>query len=144
MTALTAADDVARLVMRAPEVMGAGKHVWNLHPQVGAKGAFIASMDDLAKTAVPGARSGQPIGIFRSADGIGFDLVPLDARRKGAAMATAENYPQVGGLTLQFESIRGLGSGAGDSLVGLTALTPRGSIGKVHPANVVPRSAVMN
>lgn len=128
--------NVASVVMRADEVLGAGKHVWKLHREAGAASTFLKSLDDIARASVPGANPGQPIGVFRHARGI--ELVPLDARFKGAAMVTPRNYPPIGGLTLRVESVHALD----DSLLGMTHLTSQGRMGRFYEQGVVPNSAL--
>lgn len=128
--------DVARLIMRADEVTGAGKSIWNLHRQADAASTLIGSIDDVAETVVGNARPGQPIGIFQHADGV--ELVPLDARRRAVAMVGPHEYPPIGGLTLRVESVHAT---EGSQLLGLTSMTSQGRMGRVYAEGVVPNSA---
>jgi hypothetical protein len=128
--------DIARLITRADEVMGAGRHIWNLHRQAGATSTFVNSLDDVAKATVNGAKPGQPIGILRA--GTQIELVPLDAARKGAATASPHNWPSLGGLTIRAESVHALD----DALVGVTHMGSHGRLGRMLESGVVPRSAV--
>lgn len=127
---------VARIVMRADEVMGAGRHLWSMHRVPGAQSTFVRSLDDLTKATVANARPGQPIGVFRRAGGLQLSL--LDSRFKGAATMSPHNYPSLGGLTLRVESVQALD----DTLLGVTHMTSQGRMGRFYEQGVIPNSAV--